>query len=131
MEIIRTADHNTRRQDPTAWDVYASAMVTAPTGDPAYFFATYCLDSSVANNGHYHNDALEELAAQLSRTFDDDQRARLSQQMQQILLDDDAFVFCSHLQMSLVCRKGITGLTAHPCDFYEITAALAPTGETK
>ena len=46
-------------------------------------------------------------------------------------LDDDAFVFCSHLQMSLVCRKGITGLTAHPCDFYEITAALAPTGETK
>ena len=51
--------------------------------------------------------------------------------MQQILLDDDAFVFCSHLQMSLVCRKGITGLTAHPCDFYEITAALAPTNETK
>ena len=131
VEIISTADHNTRRQDPTAWDVYASAMVTAPTGDPAYFFATHCLDSSVANNGHYHNDALEELAAQLSRTFDDDQRSQLSQQMQQILLDDDAFVFCSHLQMSLVCRKGITGLTAHPCDFYEITAALAPTGETK
>ena len=131
VEIISTADHNARRQDPAAWDVYANAMVTSPTGDPAYFFATHCLDTSPANNGHYHSDALEELADQLSRTFDSDERARLSQQMQQILLDDDAFVFCSHLQMSLVCRDDFTGFTAHPCDFYEITAALAPKSSQK
>ena len=46
--------------------------------------------------------------------------------MQQILLDDDAFVFCSHLQMNLVSRAGVTGLKAHPCDYYEITAELRP-----
>ena len=44
--------------------------------------------------------------------------------MQRLLLDDDAFVFCSHLQMSLVSRAQVTGLTAHPCDYYEITADL-------
>lgn len=131
VEIISTADHNARRQDPAAWDVYANAMVTSPTGDPAYFFATHCLDTSPANNGHYHSNALEELADQLSRTFDSDERARLSQQMQQILLDDDAFVFCSHLQMSLVCRDDFTGFTVHPCDFYEITAALPPRSSQK
>ena len=46
--------------------------------------------------------------------------------MQQILLDDDAFVFCSHLQMSMISRSDVTGLVAHPCDFYEITVDLRP-----
>ncbi len=124
--VNSTADHNSIRTDPAAWDVYASAMVTAPTGDPAYFFTTHCLDSSAANNGHYHSDALESLAAELNTTFDAARRAELAADMQQILLDDDAFVFCSHLQMSMICRSDVEGLTAHPCDFYEITADLKP-----
>lgn len=124
--VNSTADHNRIRLDPTAWDVYASAMVTAPTGDPAYFFSTHCLDSSAVNNGHYHNDELERLAAELDNTFDTAQRAALAVRMQQILLDDDAFVFCSHLKMSMISRADVTGLTAHPCDFYEITADLRP-----
>ena len=124
--INSTADHNRIRVDPTAWDVYASAMVTAPTGDPAYFFSTHCLDSSVVNNGHYHNDELESLAAELDQTFDTDRRAELAVEMQQILLDDDAFVFCSHLQMSMISHSDVTGLVAHPCDFYEITVDLRP-----
>lgn len=124
--INSTADHNSLRADPAAWDVYASAMVTAPTGDPAYFFSTHCLDGSAVNNGHYHNDELENLAAELGQTFDTDRRAELAVEMQQILLDDDAFVFCSHLQMSMISRSDVTGLVAHPCDFYEITVDLRP-----
>ena len=126
IEVIvnSTADHNSIRTDTDQWDVYASAMVTAPTGDPEYFFTTCCLDSSMVNNGHYHNDTLEALAAELSQTFDTKARSDLAVQMQQILLDDDAYVFCSHLQMSMVSKAQVTGLTAHPCDFYEITADL-------
>ena len=101
-------------------------MVTAPTGDPEYFFASHCLDSSTVNNGHYHSDQLEELASELSRTFDTDQRAKLAVRMQQVILEDDAFVFCSYLQMSMISKSSVTGLAAHPCDFYEITAELAP-----
>ena len=124
VEIQCTAGHNTLRTDPTAWDVYASALVTAPTGDPAYFFVNCCLDGAPANNGRYHSDALETLAGVLGGTFDTARRTELAAEMQRILLQDDAFVFCSHLQMSLVARAGVTGLTAHPCDYYEITAAL-------
>lgn len=122
-----TADHNSIRVDPTAWDVYASAMVTAPTGDPAYFFTTHCLDSSAVNNGHYHSDKLEALAAELSMTFDTDRRGELAVEMQQTLLDDNAFIFCSHLKMSMISQSDVTGLVAHPCDFYEITVDLKPT----
>src|SRR5699024_6560792 len=99
-----TADHNSIRVDPGAWDVYASAMVTAPTGDPAYFFTTHCLDDSAVNNGHYHSDALEAQAAALDGAFDPAQRAELAVAMQQTILDDDAFVFCSHLQMTMISR---------------------------
>lgn len=124
VSINCTADVNSFRKDQSAWDVYASAMVTAPTGDPQYFFTTHCLDSATQNNGGYHNDRLEELAAELSQTFDTAERGKLAVQMQQILLDDNAFVFCSHLKMTIISKSNITGLTAHPCDFYEITADL-------
>lgn len=128
MEVVinSTADHNRIRMDSTAWDVYASAMVTAPTGDPEYFFAAHCLDSSPANNGHYHSDRLEALAQELSGTFDTARRGELAVEMQQILLEDNAFVFCSHLQMSIISQTSVTGLNAHPCDYYEITVELAP-----
>ncbi|MCD8222981.1 MAG: ABC transporter substrate-binding protein [Clostridiales bacterium] len=121
-----TADHNSLRVDPGAWDVYASAMVMAPTGDPEYFFTTHCLDTSFANNGSYHSEKLEQLERELAATFDVGRRAELAVQMQQVILDDHAFVFCSHLKMSMVSRASVSGLTAHPCDFYEITADLAP-----
>ena len=124
VSINCTADSNRIRRDPTLWDVYASAMVTAPTGDPAYFFTSCCLDSSSANNGHYHSDQLEKYAAEMENTFEPAKRGELAVKMQQTILDDNAWVFCSHLRMSMISRKGVTGLVAHPCDFYELTAEL-------
>ena len=124
VEINNTANHNVLRQDKTAWDIYASAMVTAPTGDPAYFFSYSCLDRSDANIGGYHNEALEQLAQQMAQTADAKQRSDLAIQMSQLILNDHAYVFCSHLQMSLIAKANVTGLQAHPCDFYEITADL-------
>lgn len=124
VSIQSTADHNSIRTDPTAWDVYASAMVTAPTGDPEYFFTTCSLDSSSANNGRYHSDRLEALAAEMASAFGAEERGRLAVEMQQTVLDDNAYVFCAFLRMSMIARAGVTGLRAHPCDYYEITAEL-------
>lgn len=128
FEVVIDTTSNTQGvlSDPSAWEIYGSAMVTAPTGDPAYFFAAHCLDSSPANSGGYHSGQLEQLAAQLAAAFDPQERAALAGQMQQLLLEDGAFVFCSHLQMSLIAQADVAGLAAHPSDFYEITAALAP-----
>ena len=44
--------------------------------------------------------------------------------MTQTILDDHAFVFASHLKMSMVSGKGVSGLVAHPSDYYEIAADL-------
>lgn len=106
------------------WDIYASAFVCAPTGDPEYFFTTHCLKNSSKNRGGYYNEQLEQLEEQLSTTFDIEGREQLGIKMTQIILDDNAFIFASHLKMSIVSGKGVSGLTAHPSDYYEITAEL-------
>lgn len=119
-----TADVNSIWKNTSSWDVYAGANVNAGLGDPMNFFSTHCLDVSTKNRGRYHSDNLEKLADQLENTFDKEERSRLAIEMQQEILNDNAFVFCSFLKMSMISRKGVTGLTAHPCDFYELTADL-------
>ena len=67
---------------------------------------------------------LEELAKELRKEFDVEKRSELGIQMQQTVLDDNAYVFCSHLKMSMIMQSNVTGLVAHPCDYYELTADL-------
>ena len=123
VQINCTADHLSFIEKGD-WDIYASAFVCAPTGDPEYFFTTHCLDESSKNRGGYHSDKLQELEGQMKSTFDAEERAKLATEMTQTILDDHAFLFASHLKMSMVSGKGVTGLVAHPCDYYEITVDL-------
>lgn len=106
------------------WDIYASAFVSAPTGDLEYFFSTHCLKDSSKNWGQYSSSPLESMAEEMAVTFDENKRKELARQMTQTLLDDHAFIFVSHLEMSLVYNDCISGLQAHPCDYYEITVQL-------
>lgn len=119
-----TADHNSIWKEADQWDVYVAANVNCGLGDPMNFFSTHCLDASTKNRGQYHNDKVEELAAELYQSFDTDKRTELTIQLQQELLNDNAFVFCSFLRMSMISKANVTGLTAHTCDFYELTAEL-------
>ncbi len=122
--INSSADHNTIVKDKSKWDVYVAANVNAGLGDPANFFSTHCLDASTKNRGGYHSDELEKLAGELSASFDKTERGQIAIKMQQEILDDNAFIFCSFLKMSMISKSNVSGLIAHPCDFYEITADL-------
>ena len=106
------------------WDVYASAMVTAPTGDPEYFFTTLALQKSALNRGKYVSPKLDTLGEQLMQEFDKNKRSALAIQMEQQILNDVAFIFASHLKMSFVMKNSVTGFQPHPADYYEITADL-------
>lgn len=106
------------------YDVFANAFVTAPTGDPQYYFTTHVVDNSDYNRGHYHSDKVETLVAQLRSEFDTEKRAALAVSIAQQVLDDNAYIYASHLKMSFVMKKGVTGFTANPSDYYEITADL-------
>lgn len=121
VQINSTKEHKTFWKDGD-FDIYVSAMVTAPTGDPEYFFTTHALTGASSNHEGYSNADLDAKAAELHKTFDEAKRSSLATEMSQILLDDHAYVFASHLQMNIVRKSNVTGLDAHPCDYYEINA---------
>jgi len=106
------------------WDIYANAMVTAPTGDPEYFFTTLALEKSALNRGKYVNPKVDALGVQLAKEFDKNKRNALAVQMEQQILNDIAFIFVAHLKMPFVMKKIVTGFRPHAADYYEITADL-------
>ena len=124
VNINSTENYLEVMKDSKAWDILASAMVTNPTGNKEYFFDMTSLSDSPKNRGHYSNAELDELAKTLSTTFDPDKRDELAKQMSDILVDDCGFIFVSHLQMSLVSKKNIKGLTPMPSDYYEFSKDL-------
>lgn len=121
VQINNTKEHKTFWKDGN-YDIYVSAMVTAPTGDPEYFFTTHALKDSTSNYEGYDNPKLDELAATLHKTFDEAERGKIATEMSQIILDDYAYVFASHLQMGIVTKSNVTGIEPHACDYYEFSA---------
>ena len=124
VDINCTANRREFLADMTSWDVYASALVTAPSGDPQYFFTTSCLPGQSYNFGAYENEEVNALMEQLAVEFDTAKRGELAVQLQQKILDDNAYLFCSFLQMNMISKANVTGYTAHACDYYQVTADL-------
>ena len=123
VDVNNTADHATYAKNGE-FDVYVSSLTTAPTGDPEYFFTSTVVSDAAKNYGKYSNSDLDDIVAKLHETFDTDERGKLAVEAQQTILDDDAYFFVSHLNMGLVSKSNVSGLTAHPCDYYDITADL-------
>lgn len=106
------------------YDIYAQAIVTAPTGDPEYYLMSKIYSGQPYNNGYYQNPAADRKIDELHNTFPRPQRNALARQIMQQVLSDHAVLYISFLTMNSVTRKGVSGLSVHPCDYYEITPEL-------
>ena len=124
VDINCTANRREFLADMSSWDIYASALVTAPSGDPQYFFTTSCLPGMSYNFGAYENEKVSAMIEELSTEFDTEKRAQLAIDLQQAILDDNAYVFCSFLEMNMISKASVSNWTAHACDYYEVTADL-------
>ena len=124
VDINCTANRREFLADMNSWDVYASAMVTAPSGDPQYFFTSCCVPGMSYNFGRYDNAEVTGVVSRLAGEFDTARRSELAVRLQQAILDDNAYVFCSFLEMNMISRSYVTGYTAHACDYYQVTADL-------
>ena len=124
VDINCTANRRDFLADMSSFDIYASALVTAPSGDPQYFFTTSCVPGMDYNFGAYDNAEVTALINELSTEFDTDKRAELAIELQQKILDDNAYIFCSFLQMNMISKANVSNWTAHACDYYEVTVDL-------
>ena len=109
------------------FDLFSKAIVTAPTGDPEYYFTSHIVAGAVDNRGSYDSPRLTALEGTLHNTFGAAERSAIAVQMTQQLLDDCAVFYAAHLRMTFVMKAGVTGLRAHPSDYYEITSELDKT----
>ena len=123
VNVNNTADHRTYAANGD-FDLYVSSATTAPTGDPEYFFTSTVTSAAAKNYGKYTNEALDETVVRLHESFDAEERGLLAIEAQQMILDDCSFFFISPLNMGVVTMSNVTGMAAHPCDYYEITAEL-------
>ena len=106
------------------YDLYSKAIVTAPTGDPEYYFTSHIVPNAVDNAGHYDSPEIVQLEDQLRNTYGAENRSNIAVQMSQQVLDDAALCYASHLRMSFVMKNNIENFTAHPSDYYEIRPEL-------
>lgn len=109
------------------YDMFSKAIVTAPTGDPEYYFTSHIVSGAVDNAGFYNSSSLSVLAKELHNTYGAENRSAIAIKMTQQVLDDCALIYASHLKMSFVMKPNVEGFAAHPSDYYEITLALDKT----
>jgi peptide/nickel transport system substrate-binding protein len=124
VDINCTANRRDFLADMSSFDIYASALVTAPSGDPQYFFTTSCLPEMDYNFGAYENPEVTNMIQELSTEFDTEKRAEYAIALQQAILDDNAYLFCSFLEMNMISKANVSNWTAHACDYYEVTVDL-------
>ena len=106
------------------YDIFSKAIVTAPTGDGEYYFTSHIVPGAVDNAGFYDSAEISALENELHNTFGAENRSEIVIKMSQKVLDDCALIYASHLKMSFVMKPNVENFTAHPSDYYEITAAL-------
>lgn len=106
------------------YDIFSKAIVTAPTGDPEYYFTSHIVPGAVDNAGFYDSPEISQLEEELHNTFGVGNRSVLAIKMSQQILDDCALFYASHLKMSFVMKNNVEGFTAHPSDYYEIRPEL-------
>ena len=109
------------------YDIYAKAIVTAPAGDPEYYFTSHIVPGAVDNAGFYDSPQIVALEEQLHNTYGAEERSALAVRMGQQILDDCALFYASHLRMSFVMKPNVEGFAAHPSDYYEIRPELDKT----
>lgn len=87
------------------YDIYAQAIVTAPTGDPEYYLMSKIYSGQPYNNGYYSNPQVDAWINELHNTLDRTQRNALAIRIQQQILKDNAVLYASFLKMSFVMKR--------------------------
>ena len=74
----------------------------------------------------YSNPEYDALFEQLKSEMDEDKRADLIFQMQQILVDDAAVLIDGYYNSSMIYSKNVGSAHIHTADYYWLTTEITP-----
>ena len=119
------ADREWNKMVAGEYDLCDSNWITVGNGDPTEYLANW-YGKSDANFCNYKNDKFDKLYEQLETEFDEAKRAKIIEQLQQILIDDAAVVVHGYYNSSMISDKTVTGADIHTADYYWLTTEIAP-----
>ena len=91
------------------FDIGLYNCISAPSGDPYYFLNLTMGDGSY-NAGHYQNDEIKALLAELSAENDAEKRAELANQIIEKAMADDAYGYLAFTMQATVLQKGVRNI---------------------
>jgi len=104
------------------FDIGMYCMIADPSGDP-YYYLNRVLGGDLYTSGGYSNADASALLKQLESETDTAKRAELAQQMQQMIIDDEAMGFIALLNKTTVMRTGVVNCGENnPLSFYMISS---------
>ena len=95
--------------------------ITLSTNDPYWFMDQVFRSDSEQNVGHYSNPEADRLIKELAVTFDPKKRKEITEQVQQIVLHDNADIFLVCPANNVVMSKRVRNVPVFPIDYYLIT----------
>ncbi|MBP2660333.1 MAG: ABC-type transporter, periplasmic subunit, partial [Firmicutes bacterium] len=129
---IKTVDYNLidKMGINGEYGLLISNITTANTGDPEIFLNWYWKTNTNGDNPQngsgYSNPALDAKFAELSTTFDRQQRRQLIIDCQQIIMNDGAALFLGYPETNIISSTSIEGAQMYPSDYYWLTNKIKP-----
>lgn len=125
---INTIENMADVREKGEFDMYTTALNSAPTGDPQVWLETmYTLGSddlqtsSTSNATKYRSDAMDSVVDRLKTTFDTKERYSLAQEGSQVLLDDAADLYLTNNMLTMISSSKLENCIQPVCDFYMLT----------
>ncbi|MEO0829772.1 MAG: ABC transporter substrate-binding protein [Pseudomonadota bacterium] len=102
-------------------DMFLQAWVMLPQGDPSSILGYLVSSEGGSNAGGYSNPALDALLVAGQTTFEQAERERIYDEVQQIIATDLPLIPVFHVSQAVVARGDLTGYQVHPTETYWIT----------
>lgn len=104
------------------YDMSCETYGMAPTGSSQYFIDLMFTSNGSYNYGKYSNSKVDELAVKLSTTTDEDEKIKITKEIEQEILNDCGFIFFAHKKFTCVYSNKVTGFKTSPTEYYCLDA---------
>ena len=109
------------------FDLNGSNWTTVGTGDPTEYLAAWYSGAEGADYCGYDNPEYNKLFEEMTKTFDEEKRKEIIQQLQQILLDDGVALVHGYYNSSMISRnETVGGAAINTADYYWVTTDIYP-----
>lgn len=107
------------------FDIKGGSYIFAPTGTSQYLINMMFKTDGSENYGHYSNLTVDNLAEQLSQEFNQQERLKLTRQIEELVINDFAFIVFAHEAFSAAYNSTtVKTYYSQPSEYYILDSSV-------